>query len=559
MKKHRIIVCLTSVFTALFLLLSIPLYTVADGTTDVTALYKNRDTVTDWDPNEAQQIRLDELTEKTLCLTQEGDYVLSGSFDGQVVIKAGKEDIVRLILCGASIVSQTGPAIYEKQADKLIITLAEGTQNSLTDASPLTEGDDTIGAGVYAEDDLTINGAGELVVNGTQKHGIQSKADLILAGGTISVSAVKDGIRGRNSILLLGGSLIVSAGSDGLITTRDDKEGKGWIVLYDGSVTVTTGGGAGEATVISSQKDRGHSGFRGTDWNMDTSAAIADNPSRKGIKAASELTVLGGSYTLDCEDDALHAAAVTLDGGSFTIRSGDDGIHADGSLILNSGNVSILQCSEGLEGADVTLNGGEISILSSDDGVNASGEGGSTASFRSGGFGGAGENSGTLTINGGTLTVNAGGDALDSNGSITIAGGVIGIWSATTKGEGTIDFNASGLLSGGTLIMATTGGVMQDTAGMSGQSILSLETNGAQAAGTEIRLLDGDENLLAFFTPAYAYDTVLISSSLLPDGSPCSVLCGGETLYSGEMSNTINTAVTENAGFRNGRGNRKGF
>ena len=94
-----------------------------------------------------------------------------------------EDEKVRLILNGVTIVSGEGPAVYEKQADKLIVTLAEGTVNTLTDGPMITDEDDTIGAALYAEDDLSINGTGSLIVNGTEKHGIQSKADLIIADG----------------------------------------------------------------------------------------------------------------------------------------------------------------------------------------------------------------------------------------------------------------------------------------------------------------------------------------------------------------------------------------
>ena len=140
----------------------------------------------------------------------------------------------------ADIVSPEGPAIYEQQADKLIITLAEGTENSLTDGSPVTDEDDTIGTALYAEDDLSINGQGTLTVNGTQKHGIQSKADLIIAGGAITVTAVTDGVRGRNSVLVLDGVLGITCGGDGITATRTDAEFDQQIVIVDAMQAVDT-------------------------------------------------------------------------------------------------------------------------------------------------------------------------------------------------------------------------------------------------------------------------------------------------------------------------------
>ena len=230
-----------SLFLALMMLYAAPfLPAAAAETVDVTPLYKARDAEAAWSEEEARSIDLNTVENKTVRITEEGDYVLSGTLNGQVLIEAPEDAKVRLILNGVSIVSPEGPAIYEQQADKLIITLAEGTENNLTDGSPVTDEDDTIGAALYAEDDLSINGQGTLTVNGTQKHGIQSKADLIIAGGAITVTAVADGLRGRNSVLVLDGVLGITCGGDGITATRTDAEFDQQIVIVDAMQAVDT-------------------------------------------------------------------------------------------------------------------------------------------------------------------------------------------------------------------------------------------------------------------------------------------------------------------------------
>ena len=540
----------------LVLLGSLSLHGVAEEAFDLTALYKNKDVDASWSPSEAEVIDLGALAGNLLTITAKGDYVLSGSFAGQIVVEVPEEDKVRLILNGVSITSPQGPAIYEKQADKLIITLAEGTENILTDGPAITDGDDTIGAALYAEDDLSINGGGSLTVNGTQKHGIQSKADLILADGQLTVTAQTDGIRGRNSVLVLGGKISVTAGGDGITSTRDDQAGKGWIVLAGGNTSILTGEGAGEVKYSGKGGFGGRGGWGGWSSSSTSSASV----SQKGVKAATELTVIGGSYSLNCADDGLHAAQVTVNGGSLSLLSGDDGIHADSDLLISGGLIAIDQCYEGLEGTNVTVSGGEISITASDDGINASG--GSDQS----GFGGrwgndrfSGGSGGMLTISGGTTYVNAGGDALDSNGSISIQGGLIGLWAATSTGEGAIDFNGSGIVSGGTLIVASTGGVMQDTAQLSGQSMMALSAAGTQSGA--IQLLDGSGNELGTFAPSNAFDTVLVSSDQLAEGAACALLVNGQQLYAGAMTGSLNAAGSGYGafgGFGGGRNMRKG-
>ena len=550
-------VCQTlSLFLAVMMLFAAPFKPAAAAeTVDVTTFYKARDTEEAWSAKEARSMDLNTAEDAIVRITEAGDYVLSGTLDGQVLIEAPENAKVRLILNGVSIVSPEGPAIYEQQADKLIITLAEGTENSLTDGSPVTDEDDTIGAALYAEDDLSINGQGTLTVNGTQKHGIQSKADLIIAGGAITVTAVTDGVRGRNSVLVLDGTLGITCGGDGITATRTDAEGKGWIVLAGGTIRIQTGDGAGE--VQASSKGRGGFGGWGgrDDWG-DFSGSADSAVSQKAVKAATSLTVLGGSYTLDCADDGLHAESVTVEGGAFSIRSGDDAMHADQALTVSAGTIDITQSYEGLEAQNVTIAGGIIRIVSSDDGINASG--GADGS----GFGGRGRkgndsasgSAGMLSISGGRIEGTAGGDGLDSNGSIQISGGVIGVWAATTTGEGAIDFNGSGTVSGGTLIVASTGGVMQDTAGLSGQTIMAFSASGS--AGETIVLRDQDGTELGSFTPGQAFDTMMISSAQMAEGDLCTVTAGDKTLYSGQVTNSLSGAEGGN-GFGNGRNNRR--
>ena len=131
------------------------------------------------------------------------------------------------------------------------------------------------------------------------------------------------------------------------------------------------------------------------------------------------------------------------------------------------------------------------------------------------------------------------------------------MWAATTTGEGAIDFNGSGTVSGGTLIVASTGGVMRDTAGLTGQSIMAFSASGS--AGEAVQVLDANGTVLGSFTPESAFDTLMISSPQLQTGSAFTVQTGSRTLYSGTMTNST-TTTNGNDGFGNGRGrNRRGW
>ncbi|MBR5751396.1 MAG: carbohydrate-binding domain-containing protein [Clostridia bacterium] len=547
MKTNKII-CLLTALAVLLAALGLPAF--AGEETDVSTLYKAKDVTDTWDDSEAVHIDLSDVTDGALTVSQAGDYLLSGSLDGQIVVEAPKDAKVRLILNGVTVTSASGPAVYEKQADKLIVTLAEGSVNTLTAGSPVTDGDDTVGAALYAEDDLSLNGKGALYTVSGEKHGIQSKADLIIANGFIQVQAGGDGIRGRNSVLVLDGSITVNAGGDGIVATRDDKDGKGWVLIAGGSLSITTGSGAGEVRP-SANSQMGRGGWNGR--NSYAGASSDSGVSQKGIKAATDLTVQGGTLTLDCADDGLHAVNVTVSGGTLSILSGDDGIHADELALVSGGTVDIAQSYEGIEGKDVSVSGGYITVVSSDDAVNASG--GSDGSGFAGGWGqrgGFGAGDGTLAISGGELYVSAGGDGLDSNGSILITGGVTGVWAVTNGGEGTIDFTGTGSITGGTLIVASTQGSMFDSGTLSGQAMMYITLSSAQAAGSEVAVRDANGNVLASFTPKGAFNTLTVSCASLSAGDQMSVTAAGQTVYSGQMTDNYASSA-------GGWGNPGGF
>ena len=510
---------------------------MAEDTLDVTSLYKAKDVDDSWS-EDATVITLQDTTASvsgsgavvdgnTVTITQEGEYVLAGTLQGQIVIETADTEKVHLILNGVTMNGTSGPAIYEKCSDKLIVTLAESTVNTLTDSTSIQDGEDTIAAALYAEDDLSINGKGTLVIQGNAGNGIHSKADLVIADGDIQVTAANDGIKGRNSVLVLSGSITIHSEGDGLVSTRDDKEGKGYVVIAGGSLSITTGSGAGEVVQTASSRMR-----RGG-WGMQTqTASTVDTPSVKGIKAATTLTVCGGTLDINAEDDALHAVNVTVSGGSLTIRTGDDGIHGDTAVSILGGVIDILQCNEGVEGENVAISGGVTSIVCADDGVNA------TTADSSGSWNREASDGSLMTISGGELYITAGSDGLDSNGNIVITGGVIGVYAATTMGEGTVDYNGSSTMSGGTLILATNGNMGGNL--ISGTALMSVQASGQ--AGSEISLTDAAGNLLGSFTPGSSYSTVIVGSSSLASGDSCAVTVAGQTVYSGALTGTTYTA-----------------
>lgn len=144
-----------------------------------------------------------------VTLSAEGTYVVSGELtNGSLVVDAGDEDKVQLVLAGARIHNETGPAVCVENADKCFLTLAEGTDNALSDgaAYDLAGDDDNRDAVVFSRDDLTVNGTGSLAVTGSYKHGVCSNDDLRITGGTLNVTSKEDAFRGKDCIKVADGT-----------------------------------------------------------------------------------------------------------------------------------------------------------------------------------------------------------------------------------------------------------------------------------------------------------------------------------------------------------------
>ena len=406
-----------------------------------------------------------------ITIGAEGVYVLSGTLaDGQIVVNAGETDKVQLVLAGADITSSTSAAIYALEADKVFVTLAEGTENTLTNGGAYVAIDDNnIDAVIFAKTDLTLNGSGSLTVNAQAGHGVVSKDDLVITGGSYTITAASHGLSGKDSIAIADGAFSITSGKDGIHAENTDDLSLGTLYITNGSYTITAQGdavsaqgalqidggtfdlytGEGSASVDMTTSDVSQMG--GSRGGMDAQTEVTatateeDTVSQKGIKGESTFTINGGVFTIDSADDCLHAGgAMTLAAGEFTLSSGDDAVHCDDALTIQSGAFTIPYCYEGIEGLSITIEDGTFDITSSDDGLNAAG---GTDSSGFGGFGGQPQDTFTadsdsfITINGGTFTIVSSGDCIDSNGALTINGGTLDL---TCNGSGNTTMDCDG-------------------------------------------------------------------------------------------------------------------
>jgi len=539
---------------------------------DRTELFSDRDFKTDYDADACVHITLSgntalcdsdavKISGSTVTITDEGTYVLSGTLeDGTVIVEADKQDKTQLVLAGASIHSGSSAALYIRQADKVFVTLEEETENSLSNGGSFEAIDgNNIDAALFSKEDLTLNGTGSLTVTSPAGHGVVSKDDLVITGGSISVTAASHGLTAKDALNIAGGSFTLISGKDGIHAENADETSLGSVYIENGefqieaegdgisagaslqvengSFSILTGGGSVNAQKQTSDHwggfmggGPGGRGGRGSPMgSIESETTSEDSTSIKGLKAGGTLTVNGGSFSVDSADDAFHSNAdVTVNGGTFDIATGDDGFHADETLTVTAGTVRITESYEGLEGLHIRLSGGDITLAASDDGLNAaggtdsSGMGGFRGGDRFGGMGGTSD--GTIEISGGTLSVNASGDGIDANGSVTITGGFTVVSGPTAGDTATLDYDLTAEISGGTFIGTGASGMAQTFSELP-QGVFAVRV-GNMPAGTEITLTDGEGNTVLTHTPELDFAVVILSCPEIQKGVTYTVTVG---------------------------------
>lgn len=588
----------------------------AGAAIQTTIGYEDNDYYSDWtgEPYETITLASDKIeysgtgavvSDTTLTIRSEGTYVVSGSLtDGQIIVDAGKDDVVRLVLNGAELYCNTSAPLYAKQAEKLIVSLPDGTKNVLSDASAYryeTEDTSEPDAALFSKDDLTINGGGTLTVNANYDNGIKSKDDLRVIGATLDVTAINNAIVGRDGVAVKYGSFTLTSGADGIKANNDTDTDKGLIEIEDGIFRITaaqdgiqaettlsifggefeieTGGGAALAPARQNTPMGGFGGRGGMGIpdgqtppelpqegqppdsisdkpnfappDMTADNAETEEESKKALKAGSALNIYSGKITADSYDDTIHSNGnVTVSGGILSLQTGDDGIHADAEVFIKNGTILIPKCYEGIEGANITIDGGTIDLTASDDGINAAG-GEEDESVGDGGPRGMGMGSGTntLTINGGTISVSAAGDGIDVNGSVTMNGGTVVVNGPTSGGDGALDYDKEFIINGGTLITAGSAQMNQAPSDSSQQSSIVMTFPNTQEANSALTLTDSAGNIIAAFAPQKPYQAVVISTPEIQNGQSYTINTGASVSgnatagYYGKNADSAGTAL----------------
>ena len=490
----------------------------------------------------------------TLTIYDEGTYVVSGNLeDGRIIVDADDTDKIRIVLNGVTIHCSDNAPVYIKNADKVFLTLKDGTVNTLTDGTEYVQTDDnTVDGVIFSKADLTINGSGTLNITGNYKHGILSKDDLVITGGIYNITAVKDAINGKDCVKIKDGSFTLSSSTGNGIQSKNDEDAtRGYVYIFGGTITVTDcqEGIEGTAIVV----EGGTIDIIAQDDGLNASSGIAsasdtavDNDISTDIDA-----VLKTSDTAMA--DAGFAQAADTQSAAFPIKISDTQTNettepnTDSPAEAEDGNAP-----EGMfPGGSGTAPGTDGTFPDSGTAPGAGGtipDNGSTDFGNRGGWGngggmGAFENNANcyISISGGTINVNAQGDGIDSNGSIYITGGTVTVSGPTNSGNGGLDYAGTADITGGTVIVAGSTGMAQGFSETSTQYSILHNLDAASAAGTTITLTDASGNTLVSYTPAKQYQSIVISTPDLEEGATYTLTCADQT-----ADITLSSVVTSN-------------
>lgn len=451
-----------------------------------------------------------------VIINQAGTYVLSGKLsDGKIEVDADEKDTVILLLAGAEITNTNGKAIESIKAAHTSVQMKKGTTNFVQSGEENSSGTEETtdsqnsasGAAIYAQEEMSVAGEGDLTVMGYRNDGIKGKQSLCIAGGNLTIQSSHDGVQAESNLFLSGGN-----------------------------VTVKTGEG-----------------------------------SAKGFKCGNGMVISGGGYEVDAYDDAFHSNnSISITGGELTAKSGDDGIHAEKTLDVTGGKVSVTQSNEGMEANQITIKEGEINIVSSDDGMNAFGGNakGGRGMKRPGqnmpDEAGMEREKTTeetdmpnLIISGGSITVDSGGDGLDSNGNLTISGGTIIVNGPTNDGNGALDTGTESggkcTISEGTILALGSSGMAETFEESSSQCSFLHNLPSRFQKGDKICILDSSGKEMFSHTAVKEGISVVFSSPDLQKGETY-------TIQAGEQKETVTMeSNSQSNGKANGFGGGGGF
>ena len=454
---------------------------MSDAAIDITDMFTKRDLAGTYDESEAVKITLSgktaacnssnvQIEDGVVTIKAAGVYVLSGTLtDGTIVVDAGDDDKVQLVLDGVSIMAADYAAIYAKNADKVFVTLAEGAGNSLTVSGDYVQTDDNnVDAVIFAKCDLTLNGTGSLTVKDNTGHGIVSKDDLVVTGGTYTIYSQDHCLNGKDSVRIADGTFNLSCDEDGIHAGNDDQQ-DGYVYIEGGDINISVG------------------------------------------------------------DDAIHAEGLLIiTGGDIDVSKSCEGVEGD-KILVTGGDIDVISSDDGFNAAGGSSGSGD----NHDGFGDSSGSGDNHDGFGGGpGMGGVdmdADNDAYILITGGTININANGDGIDSNGCIGITGGSVYVLGPSDNGNGAMDYGICAAITGGEIVAVGGSGMAQGFGDESTQCSALVNFDEWVDAGETITLTDSDGKEVLSYKVDKKFNSVVISTSDMKQGDNYTLTVGDQS------------------------------
>ena len=454
---------------------------MSDAAIDITDMFTKRDLAGTYDESEAVKITLSgktaacnssnvQIEDGVVTIKAAGVYVLSGTLtDGTIVVDAGDGDKVQLVLDGVSIMAADYAAIYAKNADKVFVTLAEGAGNSLTVSGDYVQTDDNnVDAVIFAKCDLTLNGTGSLTVKDNTGHGIVSKDDLVVTGGTYTIYSQDHCLNGKDSVRIADGTFNLSCDEDGIHAGNDDQQ-DGYVYIEGGDINISVGDDA--------------------------------------IHAEGLLIITGGDIDVSKSCEGVEGDKILVTGGDIDVISSDDGFNAAGGSSGSGDNHDGFGDSSGSGDNHDGFGGGPGM-----DGVDMDAD-----------------SDAYILITGGTININANGDGIDSNGYIGITGGSVHVLGPSDNGNGAMDYGICAAITGGEIVAVGGSGMAQGFGDESTQCSALVNFDEWVDAGETITLTDSDGKEVLSYRVDKKFNSVVISTSDMKQGETYTLTVGDQS------------------------------
>lgn len=418
-------------------------------------------------------------------ITKAGEYTVAGLLsEGQLIVDAGDEDEVTIVLNGTSITCSSGSPIYVKNASEVKIKSEENSFNEVIDnRAEATEdsSDDAGNAAIYATCDLKLVGKGALVVTGNYNNGIQSKDDLSIKNVIVKVTAVNNAVKGNDAVDIESGNIIaISAKGDGIKTSNSSISNKGnqkgIVTITGGNIDVYAACDGIDAAYGVDISDDGNLNIY-TDTYSEYSEEVTTSGSSSGSNSSTNKTASANTVSYVAASDTISNApggnmgggtppdmnggnAPDMSNGNAPDMNGSSGGGMGGNKaggdrpgmlgdFNESGNSSGQSYStKGIKAdSEINISGFTININSTDDGIHANSDSGVLETGEDG--------KGTIVINGGTITISSGDDGIHADKQLDANDGYINIITSY-EGLEAITINLNG---GKVYVYATDDGI----------------------------------------------------------------------------------------------------